>query len=193
MTGKELALDIKTFLEAVQPLPIHYGYARGIKTAECLVTYYVSSSTYRQGIGNHLMSQRTTNIVTVQTKTAEQNILYSEMIKRGTEGSSIVFVSDSLRKDPTVKDGWINTIILYAYTSLALRRQTYTAEEVREELQRIADHYLFVTSIYNETLAQSIIDNFIIPELPKPLYSYEEFLQLKAQYLDRLVYNDTVF
>lgn len=182
-----MASEMKRFLEIVQPLKIKYGYARGIKSDESIITYSYSGSTLTKGIGNSIISERATYIVTVQTKTAEQCMIYSELIRRGTNKSIVEFVSDSIRKDTTVKDGWINTIILYLYTGLSVAQKSYNKDEVRQVLQEIADLYIFVTSMYDETLAQSFIDKLIVPELEQEQYTYEEFIQLKQEYVDRLL------
>lgn len=188
-----MATEMKHFLEIVQPLSIKYGYSRGVRKEDDIITYSYSGSTNRRGIGNQLMSERQTYIVTVQTKTAKQCLIFSELIRRGTNKSVVEFVSDNIRKDTTVKDGWINTIILYLYTGLSVAQKVYTAEEVRNVLQEIADMYIFVTSMYDETLAQSFIDRYIVPELDKDLYSYEEFIQLKQEYIDRLLLTTTEY
>lgn len=193
ITSVKMATSIKQFLEIVQPLPVKYGYSRGIKKEDCYITYNYSGSTLSKGIGNSLIGERQTYIITVQTKTAIQNMIFSQLIRRGTHQSRVEFVSDNIRKDTTVKDGWINTIILYLYTGLEESRIIYTEEEVRKELQSIADLYIFVTSMYDETLAQSFIDSFTIPELEKEFYSYEEFMELKQEYLDRLLYTTTEY
>ena len=146
-----------------------------------------------RAIGNQLIGERQTFIVTVQTKTAEQNMLYSQLIRRGTERSSVEFVSDGIRKDTTVKDGYVNTIILYIYTSVEAPQMSYTPEQVQIELQEITDRYIFITSIYNNTLSESIIDKFIVPKLDKEQYSYAEFLALKQKYLDKLLLTTEIY
>lgn len=189
----DLAITMKKFLEIVQPLPVKYGYTRGIKQGDCYITYQQASTTMTRAIGNQLIGERQTFIVTVQTKTAEQNMLYSQLIRRGTERSSVEFVSDGIRKDTTVKDGYVNTIILYIYTSVEAPQMSYTPEQVQIELQEITDRYIFITSIYNNTLSESIIDKFIVPKLDKEQYSYAEFLALKQKYLDKLLLTTEIY
>ena len=193
LTGKDLSMRVKDFLQIVQPLPVKYGYARGVKRGQSFVTYQDMSSTLRVGIGGTLISERKTFTVTVQTKTAEQNLMYSGLIKRGTESSFIAFVSDDLRKDTTVQDGWINTIILSAYNGLEVEQQVFTPDQVRNLLQEIADRYIFVTSMYSETVASSFIDRYIVPQLEDKNYSRAEVLALKQQYLDKLLLAATEF
>ena len=118
-------------------------------------------------------------------------MFYSDLIKLGTEGSEIEFISESPRKDTTVKSGWINTIIVYVYNNLHARKVVYTAEEVRAMMQSIADLYIFVTSIYRRDASQSFLDRLTVPELEDRLYTYEEFLEYKVEYLDRLLYTTT--
>ena len=193
LTGKDLSMRVKDFLQIVQPLPVKYGYTRGVKRGQSFVTYQDMSSTLRVGIGGTLISERKTFTVTVQTKTAEQNLMYSGLIKRGTESSFIAFVSDDLRKDTTVQDGWINTIILSAYNGLEVEQQVFTPDQVRNLLQEIANRYIFVTSIYSETVASSFIDRYIVPQLEDKNYSRAEVLALKQQYLDKLLLATTEF
>lgn len=186
-TGIQMAQNMKQFLQIVQPLPVKYGYSRGIKRSDLVVTYYQTSSIVTRGIGNHILSERETYLITVQAKTAEQCILFSQLIRRGTDGSYFEFVSDNIRKDTTVADGWINSIIVYAYVGLTVEQVAYTAEQVRQELQEIADNYIFVTSRYDETLSASFIDKLVIPPLEERTYSYAEFIALKNKYLDKLL------
>ena len=119
--------------------------------------------------------------------------MYSGLIKRGTESSFIAFVSDDLRKDTTAQDGWINTIILSAYNGLEVEQQVFTPDQVRNLLQEIADRYIFVTSMYSETVASSFIDRYIVPQLEDKNYSRAEVLALKQQYLDKLLLATTEF
>lgn len=185
---------VKRFLETVQPLRPKYGYSRGVKAAEAFVTYQeMGSANVRIGIGNQLVSEKTAFVITVQTKTAKENMLYSELIRLGTQESEIEYVSDSLRPDTLVADSWINTIIVNVYNNIHSRKVVYTADEVRQELQIIADRYIFVTSIYRETLAASFIDTLVVPELEDKLYSYEEFLALKQRYFDKLLWATTEY
>lgn len=183
---------VKAFLQTVQPLEVSYGYGRGIKRGRSFVTYQdAGNQTVRIGIGNTLISERGMYIITVQTKTAQENMFYSDLIKLGTEGSEIEFISESPRKDTTVKSGWINTIIVYVYNNLHANKVVYTAEEVRAMMQSIADLYIFVTSIYRQDASQSFLDKLTVPELEDRLYTYEEFLEYKVEYLDRLLYTTT--
>lgn len=188
-----MAKTIKNFLEVATPVPVKYGYPRGIAKDNALVTYQQSNTTTSRGIGNRVVGERITYVITVQTKTATDCLLYSTMIRRATSLTNVEFVSDSIRKDVTVKDGWINTIIVYLYTGVDITQQTYTGDEVKRALQMIADRYIFVTSMYDETLAQSFIDKFTVPELPKSTYTYDEFLSLKREYIDRLIYSTTEY
>lgn len=192
-TALQMASSMKRFLEIVQPLPVKYGYSRGIKKGDVIVTYYQAGSMLTKGIGNQIISERQTYLVTVQTKTAEQCILYSQMIRRGTERSNVEFVSDSIRKDTTVADGWINSMIMYMYTGVEAQQLVYTAEQVRQALQEIADMYIFITSQYDETLSKSFIDKLIIPGLEDREYSYSEFISLKQKYLDKLLLTTTEY
>lgn len=193
LSGKQLALHVKAFLEIVQPLSVRYGYPRGVKTGEAFVTYQDIGSEMRRGIGNHIIGEWRSYIVTVQTKTAEQNLYYSDMIKYGTEASNFVVLSESMRKDATVDAGWINTIVLRVFNGLELEQVVFTAAEVREVLQAIADHYIFVTSIYAKTVAESFYDTMVVPELEDRPYSLQELLTLKQQYLDKLILNTKLF
>lgn len=189
----QMATSVKQFLEVVQPLQVKYGYSRGARTGDAVLTYYQVGSTLNKGIGNQIVSERQTYLITVQTKTAEQCLLYSQLIRRGTDRSNYEYVSDSIRRDTTVENGWINSIVIYAYTSVEAIQHMFTAEEVREELQQIADRYLFTTSIYNETVAASFIDKLKIPKLQDREYTLNEFIALKQKYLDKLLLTTIVF
>ncbi len=193
LSGKQLALRVKSFLEIVQPLSVKYGYPRGVTKGTSFVTYQDMGSELRTGIGNRIIGEWKSYIVTVQTKTAEQNLLYSGLIKYGTEGSNFMVVSENLRKDTTVEAGWINTIVLRVFNSVDYEQQVFTADEVRAILQSIADHYVFVTSIYAPTVSESFYDSMVVPELEDRNYSLTELLSMKQQYMDKLLLTTTEF
>jgi len=185
---------VKQFLEMVQPLAVKYGYVRGITRETNFITYQdLGIDNIRTGIGNTLISDTTTFVITVQTMTAEQNMFFSEMIKLGTQGTEIQLISEGLREDTTVQSGYINTLIVNVFNTLEAHKTIYTASEVRDILQKVADNYIFITSIYRWTLAQSFIDKLIVPELEDRLYSYEEMLAMKQEYLDRLLLTVTKY
>lgn len=185
---------VKQFLELVQPLAVRYGYIRGITRDINFITYQdLGIGDIRTGIGNTLISDTTTFVITVQTATAEQNMFFSEMIKLGTQGTEIQLISEGLREDTTVQRGYINTIIVNVFNTLEAHKTVYTASEVRDILQRVADNYIFITSIYRWTLAQSFIDRLVVPELEDKLYSYDEMLAMKQEYLDRLLLTVTKY
>lgn len=191
-TAIQRAELIRLFLETVQPLKVEYGYAKGIKKSRGAISYQdMGSTNVRNGIGNQLISERSTFLVTVQTKTAQENMFYTELIKLGTEKSDIEWLSDSMRKDPTMEAGYMNSIILRVYNNLHTTKALYTAEEVRAMMQEIADYYIFATSIYREDASQSFIDKLTIPELGERFYSIEEFLAIKQEYLDKVLYTTT--
>ena len=192
-TAVEMATSVKQFLELVQPLPVKYGYSRGARTGEIVLTYYQVGTTLTKAIGNQIVSERQTYLITVQTKTAEQCLLYSQLIRRGTNKSNFEYISDSIRRDTTVENGWINSIIIYTYTSVDAGQYLFSAEEVREELQAIADNYIFVTNIYNTAVANSFIDKLKIPKLQDRSYTLTEFIELKQKYLDKLLLTTIVF
>lgn len=179
--------QLKQFLEIVQPLQVRYGYVRGIVEDTSIITYRNMSSNIRKGIGNRLISERALFVVTVQTKTAEQNLLYSAMIKYGTEESPVIFISEDLRKDVTVENGWINTIILQVYSKVGEAKVVYNRDEVEIMLQEIADRYIMVTSIYKEPFEDSVIDRFKVPELEDRFYHIDEIISLKQEYFDRYI------
>jgi len=192
-TGIQLSKYVKAFLELAQPLPVKYGYSRGIKKNGGYVTYRDAGSTPTRSIGGRILSENRTYVVTVQTQTAEQNLYYSMMIKYASEGTYAEYKSDDIRKDVTVESGWINTIILNVYNVVEAASNTYTAEEVRFILQDVVDNYLFVTSVYGLTLEDSFIDSMVVPQLPKETYTYDEMIALKQEYLDKLVLLTTEF
>ena len=70
-TGKALSMRVRDFLQIVQPLKVLYGYPRGVRSGEVFVTYQDIGSEIRRGVGNHLISEWHSYVVTVQTKTAE--------------------------------------------------------------------------------------------------------------------------
>lgn len=185
--------EMKSFLELVQPLPVKYGYVRGVVQGSSLITYRNMSASVRLGIGNQLISERVNFVITVQTKTAEQNLIYSAMIKYGTYESKVMFVSEDFRKDPTVENGWINTIIVSAYNKESVADLRFTADEVVEILQDIANRYVMITSLYREPFVDSFIDKFVVPELEERVYHFAEVLRFKQEYLDRFVLNETEY
>ncbi len=187
----EVASSVKNFLELVQPNPVKYGYPLGVKREKSFVTYQLMNTVPTFGIGNRIISEKQTYIVTVQTKTALQNMIYSDLIRHGTHKKNIQFVSDSLRKDTTVEAGWINTIILSVYVGLDI--ETYTADEVRAMLQEIADMYIFVTNRYAKTISESFIDHYTVPPLEDRDYNKSEVITLKQEYLDKIILNTTEF
>lgn len=189
--SKDIALSVKTFLQLVQPNPVKYGYAQGVKREKSFVTYQLMNTSLSVAIGNHIFGERQTYIVTVQTKTALQNMIYSDMIRYGTNKNKVEFVSDNLRKDPSVEAGYINSIIVRVYNGLDI--QMYTAQEVRALLQEIADLYIFVTNRYDSTISASFIDHYEVPELEERYYTQSEVLQMKQEYLDRLILNTTEY
>ena len=184
---------MRNLLELAQPLEVKYGYIRGVAKENSYVTFRNVSSTIRRGIGNQYISERVTYVVTVQTKTAEQNLIYSAMIKYATSETNVIFISEDLRRDTLVENGWINSIILSVFNSADVVRTIYTKEEVTELLQTIADRYVMVTSVYKDPFDESIIDKFVVPELEDRLYHLSEVLQLKQEYLDRLVLTITEY
>lgn len=184
---------MRNFLELAQPLEVKYGYIRGVAKENSYVTFRNVSSTIRRGIGNQYISERVTYVVTVQTKTAEQNLIYSAMIKYATSETNVIFISEDLRRDTLVENGWINSIILSVFNSPDVVKTIYTKEEVTKLLQTIADRYVMVTSVYKDPFDESIIDKFIVPEMEDRLYSLSEVLQLKQEYLDRLVLTITEY
>lgn len=189
--GYGLASEMKNFLELVQPNPVKYGYPRGVKRDKSFVTYQLMNTTPTIAIGNRIISERQTFVVTVQTKTALQNMIYSDLIRRGTDGKNVQFVSDDPRKDTTVEAGWINTIIMSLYTGEGVK--TYTAEEVRAMLQEIADMYIFVTSRYANSISESFIDHYDVPPIEDKEYNESEVIVLKKEYYDKLLLNTTEY
>lgn len=192
ISGKELSTRLKQFLELNQPFPVKYGYSRGVREGKCMVSYQSMGTSLNYGIGNEMISGRKTFLVTVQSEVAEMNMLCSDFIENGIEGKNIRFISDNLRKDVTVKNGWINSIILEVYNGLE-GEVTYTADQVREILQKVADNYIFVTSQFDKTVDTSFIDELVVPELQDRTYSYSEMLQLKQNHLDKLLLASTQF
>ena len=184
---------MRRFLELAQPLEVKYGYIRGVAKENSFVTFRNVSSSIRRGIGNQYISERVTYVITVQTKTAEQNLIYSAMIKYATSETNVLFVSEDLRRDTLVENGWINTIIVNVFNSADIVKQIYTKEEATELLQTIADRYLMVTSLYKDPFSESVIDKFTMPELEHRYYSLSEIQQLKQEYLDRLILTVTEY
>ena len=184
---------VRNFLELAQPLQVKYGYIRGVAKENSYITYRNVSSSIRAGIGNQFISERVNYVVTVQTRTAEQNLIYSAMIKYATSETNVLFISDDLRRDTLVENGWINTIILNVFNSVDAVKLIYTRQEVTKILQTIADRYVLITSLYKVPFSESIIDKLIIPELEDRLYSLEEVQSLKQEYLDRFILTITEY
>ncbi len=184
---------MRRFLELAQPLEVKYGYIRGVAKENSFVTFRNVSSSIRRGIGNQYISERVTYVITVQTKTAEQNLIYSAMIKYATSETNVLFVSEDLRRDTLVENGWINTIIVNVFNSADIVKLFYTKEEATNLLQDIADRYLMVTSLYKDPFSESVIDKFTIPELEDRKYALWEVQKLKQEYLDRLILTVTEY
>lgn len=184
---------MRSFLELAQPLEVKYGYIRGVAKENSFVTFRNVSSSIRRGIGNQYISERVTYVITVQTKTAEQNLIYSAMIKYATSETNVLFVSEDLRRDTLVENGWINTIIVNVFNSADIVKLFYTKEETAALLQDIADRYLMVTSLYKDPFSESVIDKFTMPELEDRKYALWEVLKLKQEYLDRLILTTTEY
>lgn len=184
---------MRSFLELAQPLEVKYGYIRGVAKENSYVTFRNVSSNIRRGIGNQYISERVTYVITVQTKTAEQNLIYSAMIKYATSETNVLFVSEDLRRDTLVENGWINTIIVNVFHSTDIVKLFYTKEETAALLQNIADRYVMITSLYKEPFSESVIDKFTIPELEDRTYALWEVLKLKQEYLDRLILTTTEY
>jgi len=184
---------MRRFLELAQPLEVKYGYIRGVAKENSFVTFRNVSSSIRRGIGNQYISERVTYVITVQTKTAEQNLIYSAMIKYATSETNVLFVSEDLRRDTLVENGWINTIIVNVFNSADIVKLFYTKEETAALLQDIADRYLMVTSLYKDPFSESVIDKFTMPELEDRKYALWEVLKLKQEYLDRLILTTTEY
>lgn len=184
---------MRRFLELAQPLEVKYGYIRGVAKENSFVTFRNVSSSIRRGIGNQYISERITYVITVQTKTAEQNLIYSAMIKYATSETNVLFVSEDLRRDTLVENGWINTIIVNVFNSADIVKLFYTKEETAALLQDIADRYLMVTSLYKDPFSESVIDKFTIPELEDRTYALWEVQKLKQEYLDRLILTVTEY
>ena len=184
---------MRSFLELAQPLDVKYGYIRGVAKENSYITFRNVSTNIRRGIGNQYISERVNYVITVQTKTAEQNLIYSAMIKYATSETNVLFVSEDLRRDTLVENGWINTIIVNVFNSADVVRLIYTKEEATELLQAIADRYVMITSLYKDPISESVIDKFTVPELEHSIYSLSEVQQLKQEYLDRLVLTITEY
>lgn len=184
---------VRSFLELAQPLDVKFGYIRGVARENNYVTYRNVSSSIRRGIGNQYISERVNYVITVQTKTAEQNLIYSAMIKHATSETNVLFVSEDLRRDTLVENGWINTIIVNVFNSADAIRLVYTKEEATALLQAIADRYVMVTSLYKEPFSESVIDKLIVPELEDRFYPLEEVQSLKQEYLDRFILTITEY
>ncbi len=184
---------MRSFLELAQPLDVKYGYIRGVAKENSYITYRNVSSSIRRGIGNQYISERVNYVITVQTKTAEQNLIYSAMIKYATSETNVLFISEDLRRDTLVENGWINTIIVNVFNSSFAVKPIYTKAEATALLQAIADRYVMVTSLYKDPISESVIDKFTVPELEDRLYMLAEVQQLKQEYLDRLVLTITEY
>ena len=184
---------MRSFLELAQPLDVKYGYIRGVAKENSYITFRNTSTSIRRGIGNQYISERVNYVITVQTKTAEQNLIYSAMIKYATSETNVLFISEDLRRDTLVENGWINTIIVSVFNSADLARLFYTKEEATALLQAIADRYVMVTSLYKDPFSESVIDKFTVPELEDRSYPLWEVQKLKQEYLDRLVLTITEY
>lgn len=184
---------VRSFLELAQPLDVKYGYIRGVAKENSYITFRNVATSIRRGIGNQFISERVNYVITVQTKTAEQNLIYSAMIKYATSETNVLFVSEDLRRDTLVENGWINTIIVNVFNSADTMKLHYTKAETTALLQAIADRYVMITSLYKDPFSESVIDKFTVPELEDRLYPLWEVQQLKQEYLDRLVLTITEY
>jgi len=184
---------MRSFLELAQPLDVKYGYIRGVAKENSYITYRNVSSSIRRGIGNQYISERVNYVITVQTKTAEQNLIYSAMIKYATSETNVLFISEDLRRDTLVENGWINTIIVNVFNNEDVVKLIYTKADATALLQAIADRYVMITSLYKDPFSESDIDKFTIPELEDRFYSLSEVQSLKQEYLDRFILTITEY
>lgn len=182
-------LKVKHFLEVVQPLPVKYGYHRGVVAdAEGFVAYRAMASSQRMSVGGSRIAARTTFVITVQTKTAEKNLEISQMIKDGTVGSEISFVSDDLRPDMTVEAGWINTIIVSVFEGQATPVQWIQFYELLEQIDLTG--VIMDDNIYDKTLETSTI---IEPHIENKTYHINEAEAVKAESEEAKMPRDTLF
>ncbi len=184
---------MRSFLELAQPLDVKYGYIRGVAKENSYITYRNVSSSIRRGIGNQYISERVNYVITVQTKTAEQNLIYSAMIKYATSETNVLFISEDLRRDTLVENGWINTIIVNVFNNEDVVKLIYKKADATALLQAIADRYVMITSLYKDPFSESDIDKFTIPELEDRFYSLSEVQSLKQEYLDRFILTITEY
>lgn len=193
LSTKQVFEEVKNFLELVQPLKVTYGYPRGVKRGTSFITYQHTSSTPTTGIGNSLIAERLSFLVTIQTKSMEQCLLYKDMVILATDRTPFKVLSQNTREDVTVEAGWICTIILVFYNNLTTPKGLYTREEFREILQQIADRYIYLTTQYK--IDGNVLDpnSLVIPDLKKKNYSLYEMLKIKKRLFDKLLLETTEY
>ena len=185
MTSTEI---VKNFLELVQPLPVKYGYSRGIQEGEGFVSYRDMATQMIVGVGGNKIGERKTFAITVQTKTAEKNLEISRLIIEGTIKSNVIFISDDFRIDTTVEAGWINTIIVWVFTSTKIEPVWVTYDEL---MSRIAINNLIMReNVYGETLEESVI---YVPEYEVRTYYITEANALIAEAEEGYLPRETLF
>lgn len=169
-------------------MPVKYGYNRGVKEGEGFVTYRDMATQLTVGIGGGYIAERKTYVITVQTKTAEKNLEISRLIIEGTIKSNVIFVSDDFRIDTTVEAGWINTIIVWVFTSTKIEPVWVTYNEL---MSRIAIGNLIMReNVYGETLEESVI---YVPEYEVRTYYKTEVNALIAEAEEAYLPRETLF
>lgn len=185
--GIRISKQVKSFLELAQPLPVKYGYQRGVRQGDGFVTYRDIGSTIESAVGGRLISERRSYMITVQTKTAEQNLLYSYMIKLASDGSYVTIVSEDLRKDLTVEDGWINSLVVTVYNATLSDEIVLSAQDAGDLLQEAIRIYMLATKMFASASQAEAASRLAVPELNKQQYTYAEVIKMKHEAIDALV------
>lgn len=176
----QISILVRQFLQLATGLDALYSRPKSTPSETVVLTYQLNNGQAgTRAINNELLSERKMFVVTIQGKRAQDVQFYAGMIKQATIETAFLYMSESFGQDPYVMNGHIATIIMSYYNAFdsAAPKKIFSAEETRKLLQAFADRLIFNTSIYRDTLENSFIDRYIVPELTDA--TLEEILTLQ--------------
>lgn len=184
ITTAEKTLILKHFLELAQPLPVLYTGGKQLPTEPHILFERTGTESLLMGIGNKRIAERTSYTVHINTQTAMENILYAELIKRCTEGTSIEFVSESRWESTLSTNRYRADILLSLYTSEEDERlKEYTKEQLYAVLTQTNEVYHTVTNTYN--ILYDIANIELQLATGAETFSPDKVIQIKQDLLDK--------